>query len=119
MDIIRTPDACFENLPGYPFKPNYAEIPDLEGGTLRMHYVDEGPRDAPPVVMIHGNPSWSYLWRKIIPAVLATGHRVIAIVEWFIAGEGAEENTIFTNNFSQLSQNFHAFSREMICCSTF
>ena len=44
-----------------------------------MHYLDEGPRDAPPVVMIHGNPSWSYLWRNIIPSVVAAGHRVIAI----------------------------------------
>ena len=79
MEILRTPDECFADLAGYPFAPHYAEIPDLEGGRLRMHYVDEGPRDAPPVVMIHGNPSWSYLWRKVIPAVVATGHRAIAI----------------------------------------
>jgi haloalkane dehalogenase len=79
MKILRTPDDCFDNLPDYPFRPNYAEIPDLDGGTLRMHYVDEGPRDAPPVVMIHGNPSWSYLWRNIIPPVVSSGHRVIAI----------------------------------------
>lgn len=79
MEFIRTPDDCFKNLPDYPFQPSYAQIPDLEGGTLRMHYVDEGPRDAPPVVMIHGNPSWSYLWRRIIPPVAASGHRVVAI----------------------------------------
>jgi haloalkane dehalogenase len=79
METIRTPDDRFEDLPDYPFDAHYVEIPDLEGGTLRMHYLDEGPRDAPPVVMIHGNPSWSYLWRKIIPPVAAAGHRVIAI----------------------------------------
>jgi haloalkane dehalogenase len=79
MKVIQTPEERFANLPDYPFEPHYAEIPDLEGGTLRMHYVDEGPRDAPPVVMIHGNPSWSYLWRNIIPEVVAGGNRAIAV----------------------------------------
>lgn len=79
MDVLQTPDECFANLPGYPFEPHYAEIPDLEGGALRMHYVDEGPREAPPVVFIHGNPSWSYLWRKMIPPVAAAGYRAIAV----------------------------------------
>jgi len=79
MKVIATPDERFENLPDYPFAPHYAEIPDLEGGALRMHYVDEGPRDAPPVVFIHGNPSWSYLWRKMIPPVVEAGYRAIAV----------------------------------------
>jgi len=79
MQVIRTPDEHFSNLPDYPFEPNYAEIPDLEGGSLRMHYVDEGPRDAPPVVFIHGNPSWSFIWRKMIPSVVAAGYRAIAV----------------------------------------
>lgn len=79
MQIIRTPDERFEKLADYPFAPHYAEIPDLEGGRLRMHYVDEGPRDADPIVFIHGNPSWSYLWRKIIPPVVAAGNRAIAV----------------------------------------
>ena len=78
MQTLRTPDARFEALDDYPFEPNYVEIPDLDGGTLRVHYVDEGPRTAAPVVMLHGNPSWSYLWRKIIPPVVAQGWRVIA-----------------------------------------
>ena len=69
MQVLRTPDERFLNLPDYPFEPHYAEIPDLEGGMLRMHYVDEGPRDAKPVVFIHGNPSWSFIWRKMIPRV--------------------------------------------------
>ena len=79
MEVIQTPEERFANLSGYPFKPHYAEIPDLDGGAFRMHYVDEGPRDAPPVVMIHGNPTWSYLWRNVIPEVVATGHRAIAV----------------------------------------
>lgn len=73
MKIHRTPDERFDNLPDYPFEPNYLE---LEGG-LRMHYVDEGPRDASPVLMMHGEPSWSYLYRFMIP-VCAEAHRVIA-----------------------------------------
>ena len=70
MDVYRTPDARFENLPGYPFKPHYTE---LDG--MRMHYVDEGHGD--PILLLHGEPDWSYLYRKMIPQ-LATAFRVIA-----------------------------------------
>jgi haloalkane dehalogenase len=73
MEALRTPDERFENLPGYPFAPHYVEV---EG--LRIHYVDEGPREAAPVVMLHGEPSWSYLYRKMIPIVAGAGHRAIA-----------------------------------------
>jgi haloalkane dehalogenase len=73
MDALRTPDDRFQNLPGWPFEPRYADVLGL-----RMHYVDEGPRAAPPVLMLHGEPSWSYLYRKMIPVVAAAGHRVIA-----------------------------------------
>ncbi len=73
MDCVRTPDSRFENLPGYTFEPNYA---DVHG--LRMHYVDEGPGDADPVVMLHGEPSWSFLYRKMIPIISSAGHRAIA-----------------------------------------
>lgn len=78
MKALRTPDACFENLPGYAFAPHYLTVDDTEGGTLRMHYVDEGPRDAAPVLLLHGEPSWSYLYRKMIAPLAAAGHRVIA-----------------------------------------
>ena len=78
MKTLRTPDSQFENLSGYPFAPHYVEIDDGEGGTLRMHYVDEGPSDANPVVLLHGQPTWSYLYRKMIPGLVAAGHRVIA-----------------------------------------
>lgn len=74
MDALRTPDDRFENLPGYPFEPHYLEA----AGGLRMHYVDEGPRDAAPVLMLHGEPSWSYLYRKMIPIVAGAGHRAVA-----------------------------------------
>jgi haloalkane dehalogenase len=73
MEILRTPDARFENLPDYPFAPKYADI-----AGLRMHYVDEGPRDADPVLMLHGEPTWSFLYRTMIPVIAAAGHRAVA-----------------------------------------
>src|SRR5512143_3116663 len=72
MDALRTPDERFANLPGYPFAPHYVEV-----GGLRIHYVDEGPRDAAPVLLLHGEPSWSFLYRKMIPVLVAAGHRVV------------------------------------------
>jgi haloalkane dehalogenase len=74
MKILRTPDERFANLPGYAFEPHYLEV----GGALRMHYVDEGPRDGAPVLLLHGEPSWSFLYRKLIGPIAAAGHRVIA-----------------------------------------
>ncbi|MEM7159551.1 MAG: haloalkane dehalogenase [Myxococcota bacterium] len=73
MDVLRTPDERFENLPGYDFEPHYAEVDGL-----RIHYVDEGPRDAPPVLLMHGEPSWSYLYRTMIPPLVEAGRRVLA-----------------------------------------
>jgi haloalkane dehalogenase len=73
MEILRTPDEQFANLPGYNFQPNYAEVRGL-----RMHYVDEGPKVAAPVLLLHGEPSWAYLYRKMIPIISAAGHRVVA-----------------------------------------
>ena len=77
MEIIRTPDSQFENLKDYQFEGNYQEINDQEGGTLRVHYLDEGPADADPVLLLHGEPSWSYLYRHMIPILVEAGHRVI------------------------------------------
>src|SRR5690606_5574951 len=74
MRILRTDEARFAGLPDYPFSPNYL---DVEPG-LRMHFVDEGPKNAAPVVMLHGEPSWSYLYRHMIPVVAEAGHRVLA-----------------------------------------
>ena len=73
MKTIRTPERAFEDLPGYTFDPHYV---DIDG--MRMHYVDEGPPDADPVLLLHGEPSWSYLYRHMIPPLAAAGLRVIA-----------------------------------------
>ena len=78
MEIVRTPDKHFESLPDYPFEPNYLTVPGLEDTQLRIHYVDEGPGDAVPVLLMHGEPSWSYLYRKMIPVVTKAGCRAIA-----------------------------------------
>jgi haloalkane dehalogenase len=78
MKVLRTPDARFANLPDYPFAPHYAEIRDAGGTSLRLHYVDEGPRAAAPVLLLHGEPSWSFLYRKMIAGLVAKGHRVVA-----------------------------------------
>ncbi len=77
-DALRTPDERFQNLPGYPWAPRYvSDLPALGG--LRLHYLDEGPKDAPVTwLCLHGNPAWSYLYRHMIPAFLASGARVVA-----------------------------------------
>lgn len=76
MQIIRTPARRFENLTGYPFAENYLEIP-FENQHIRMHYLDEGDKEGETVVLLHGEPSWSYLYRKVIPPLVRTGRRVI------------------------------------------
>jgi len=78
MDALRTPDDRFEGLPGYPFEPHYVEIPDGDGGTLRVHHLDEGEPGAPVVLLLHGEPSWSYLYRHMIPVLTAAGLRAVA-----------------------------------------
>jgi haloalkane dehalogenase len=78
MKVLRTPDARFQNLPGYPFSPCYTDVPDGDGGSLRIHHVDEGPRDGEIVLCMHGQPTWSYLYRHMIPLLNDQGLRVIA-----------------------------------------
>ncbi len=78
MEVLRTPDECFENLPAFDFDPHYTEVPDFEGGTLRIHHLDEGSPDAPAVLCMHGQPTWSYLYRHMIPLLTGAGLRVIA-----------------------------------------
>jgi haloalkane dehalogenase len=77
MKILRTPDDRFTNLPGYPFAPHYLNV--AEGGDvgLRIHYVDEGPKEGSPVLLMHGEPSWSYLYRKMIPIFVQAGYRTV------------------------------------------
>src|SRR5437879_668061 len=73
MDLLRTPDDRFADLPRYPFAPHYVEVDGV-----RIHHLDEGPRDAAPVLLLHGEPSWSYLYRTMVPGLVDAGHRVIA-----------------------------------------
>ena len=73
LDIFRTPDEAFNGLPDFPYAPRY-----LEWEGLRTHYIDEGPRDAPVALLLHGEPTWSYLYRSMIPPLLAAGYRCIA-----------------------------------------
>lgn len=78
MQTLRTPDSRFDNLPGYPFSPHYTNVPDGEGGELRIHHVEAGPADAKPVLCMHGQPTWSYLYRHMIPIIAGAGLRVVA-----------------------------------------
>ena len=78
MDAVRTPDERFAGLDGYPFDPRYGEVDDTEGGRLRVHYLDEGPTGGQVVLLMHGEPSWSYLYRHMIPVITGAGHRVVA-----------------------------------------
>ena len=78
MDVLRTPDARFRDLPDFPFAPHYREIRDADGTGLRVAYIDEGPRAAAPVLLMHGEPSWSFLYRRIIARLAAAGHRIVA-----------------------------------------
>jgi haloalkane dehalogenase len=78
MKTLRTPDVRFDGLPGFNFAPNYVEIADSEGATLRAHYLREGDPDAPVVLLMHGEPSWCYLYRKMIPVLTGAGLQVVA-----------------------------------------
>lgn len=73
LGVLRTPEERFANLPDFPFEPHYAEIDGL-----RVHYLDEGPRDADPILLMHGEPSWCFLYRKMIPVLVNAGFRCIA-----------------------------------------
>ena len=80
MKILRTPDERFEAWIDYPFEPNYADLPDGEGGKLRMHYIDEGPRDGHVMLMLHGMPTSSFLYRRmvspLVDAAIAASRRI-------------------------------------------
>jgi pimeloyl-ACP methyl ester carboxylesterase len=112
VKLLRTPDDRFAGLPDWPFRPRYAEVPAApdDPQALRIHYLDEGPADSPPVLLMHGEPSWSYLYRHVIPPLVARGpdHRVTitgaghflqedagprlaAVIAAFIEGQDIEE----------------------------
>ena len=77
MQTLRTPDERFAGLPEFGYTPMYCEIDDDEGGQLRVAWVQDGPDDADPVLLLHGEPSWSFLYRRMVPILVAAGHRVI------------------------------------------
>lgn len=79
MELLRTPDAAFADLAGYPFPPHYLEVTDPDGGTqVRLHHLDEGDPAGRVVLLLHGEPTWSYLYRNVLPPLVADGYRVIA-----------------------------------------
>jgi haloalkane dehalogenase len=78
MQTLRTPDERFADLPGFPYGPHYADVADGEGGSLRVHYLREGDPAAPVVLLMHGEPSWSYLYRKMIPVLVSAGLQIVA-----------------------------------------
>jgi len=78
MDLLRTPDERFVGLQDFPFAPHYSNVSGAMGPVLRIHYLDEGPRDAAPVLLMHGEPTWCYLYRRMLPPLVARGHRVLA-----------------------------------------
>jgi haloalkane dehalogenase len=78
METLRTPDERFADLPDFPYEPRYVEVDDGDGGRLRVAYVEAGPADGETVLLMHGEPSWSFLYRKMIPVLADAGLRVIA-----------------------------------------
>lgn len=77
MDALRTPDERFADLPGWPYAPHHTDVPSGDGGTLRIHHVDEGPAGGEVVLCLHGEPSWGYLYRKMVPVLTGAGLRVL------------------------------------------
>ena len=75
MELLRTPDERFSELPDWPYKPHYTDIPDGEGGVLRIHHAEAGPTNGPTILMLHGEPTWGYLYRKIMPSLAEAGIR--------------------------------------------
>lgn len=78
MRALRTPDSRFENLPDHPFEPHYLNVSDGDGGELRLHYLDEGSANGLTILLLHGEPSWSFVYRKMIPGLVEAGLRVLA-----------------------------------------
>jgi haloalkane dehalogenase len=78
MQVLRTPESRFAEVPDFPFVPHYREIGDADGTILRLAFIDEGPRDADPILLLHGEPTWSFLYRRILARLVAEGHRVVA-----------------------------------------
>jgi pimeloyl-ACP methyl ester carboxylesterase len=108
MNVFRTGDERFAKLPDFPYAPHYAEIDGM-----RMHYVDEGPRDAKAVALcLHGEPSWAYLYRKMIPVFVAAGLRVIA-PDWFGFGRSDKPEDDAWYSFERHRNSMLAFVKQL------
>ena len=101
MKILRTPDECFDRLKDYPFEPNYTVIKTECGNDIRIHHIDEGPKDGPIILCMHGQPVWSYLYRKMIPLLTNAGLRVIAPD---LPGYGKSDKPASRQDYSYQSQ---------------
>ncbi|MFP4476133.1 MAG: haloalkane dehalogenase [Desulfatibacillaceae bacterium] len=97
MESLRTPDECFEDLPEYRYAARYTDVPDTDGGTLCVHHVDAGGVDRPVVLLMHGEPSWSYLYRKMIPIFAEKGFRAIAPD---LVGFGKSDKPVKTSDYT-------------------
>ena len=111
MKALRTPDDRFAALPEFPFAPHYAHVAagDGSGDLLRVHYLDEGRPDAAPVLLMHGEPSWSFLYRRVVPVLVAAGHRCIAPD---LVGFGRSDKPAETADYSYAAHV--AWMREMV-----
>lgn len=103
ISFVRTPDARFDKLPGYPFAPTYVEIDGL-----RMHYVDQGPRDGETILLLHGQPAWSYLYRRMIAPLASAGYRVIV-----------PDHIGFGRSDKPIDPRFHHFERQVALVKAF
>ncbi|MEM9194472.1 MAG: haloalkane dehalogenase [Myxococcota bacterium] len=108
MESVRTPDQRFANLPDYPFEPHYLEL--IDG--LRLHYLDEGPKDGPVFLCLHGEPTWSYLYRKMIPVFVAAGGRVLA-PDWYGFGRSDKPTQDADYTFAFHRQTMLRFVEEL------
>lgn len=97
MEVLRTPDECFDGLVDFDFTPHYRDVTAADGTALRFHFLDEGPRDAAPVLLLHGNPSWCYLYRHMVPGLVARGHRVVALD---LMGMGRSDKPVARDDYS-------------------
>ncbi len=97
MNYLRTPDHHFENLIDFKFAPNYLTVSTESGSGLRMHYLDEGPADAAPILLMHGEPTWCYLYRHMIPLFAGAGHRVVVPD---LVGFGRSDKPVARNDYT-------------------
>lgn len=109
MEVYRTPDAAFEQLPDFPWEPAYAQVADPDGGDLRMAYIDAGPADAPVALLLHGEPTWSFLYRHVIHALTEAGIRCVAPD---LVGFGRSDKPVHQGDYSYARQV--EWTRELI-----